>query len=161
MFGKIFITQLCNCVMLVMPLCGTVINLTSSKSYKWSTAVGLYKRTNEKVGSRRRQMRSAFSAFEAKRLRHILIVSWTDKRTNNMNCETSNLSQGIADQSTFLRCERSRSAKNFFRNSRIWIVIRTSTETERFVSSTTFVLWCSSSSFPFNNYGWQTQPYNT
>ena len=60
-------------------ICGTVITLTSSKGYKWSTAVGLYKRTNEKVGSRRSQRRSALSAFEAKGLTHILIVSWTEK----------------------------------------------------------------------------------
>jgi len=36
-------------------------------------------RTNEKVATRRRQMRSAFNDFEAKGLRHILIVSWTEK----------------------------------------------------------------------------------
>jgi len=60
-------------------ICGTVINLTSSKGYKWSTAVGLYKRTNEKVGSRWSQRRSAFSAFEAKGQTHILIASWTKK----------------------------------------------------------------------------------
>ena len=101
-------------------ICGTVINLTSSKDYKWSTAVGLYKRTNEKVGSRWSQRRSALSAFETKGLTHILIVSWTEKRTNKINSETSNLSQGITGQSILLRCDLSRSAKNFFRNSWIW-----------------------------------------
>ena len=113
--------------------CGTVINVTPSKRYKWSTAVGLYRRTNEKVGSRRRQRRSAFSAFEAKWLRHILIVSWTELRTNKMNSESPNMSQGIADQSKFLRCTLSRSARYFLDLNRD----SASTKTERIASSTT------------------------
>ena len=81
-------------------------------------------------------MRSTFSYFEAKWLRPILIVSWTEKKTNKMNAETSNLSQGIVDQSKFLQCDLSCSAKNSFRNSWIWSVFGTSTNTEWFVSST-------------------------
>ena len=59
--------------------------------------------SNVRVEPSSRHMSSALSAFEVKRLRQILRVSWTEKRTNCKNSETKNLSQRSADHVQFLQ----------------------------------------------------------